>query len=125
MTKIKDVMTKKVITVTGNISIEQVCDILVKNKLSGVPVIDKNRKLVGYVSEKDIITSLSKKAKCKKTGDVMNKNVFSIKEDTTIDRVSRIFAEKEYRRLPVVKSGKLVGIVSRKDVMSHLVEDYY
>ena len=125
MIKIKEIMRKKVITVTGDIPIEQACNILVKNKLSGVPVIDKNRKLVGYISEKDIITSLSKKLKHKTTKDVMNKNVFSIKEDTTLDRVSRIFAEKDYRRLPVVKSGKLVGIVSRKDVMSHLVEEYY
>lgn len=125
MTKIRDIMTKKVITVAGNTPIEKVCDILAKNKLSGVPVIDKNRRLAGYISEKDIITSLSKKGRYKKTSEVMNKKVFSIKEDTTLDKVSRIFADKEYRRLPVVKGGKLVGIVSRKDVMSHLVEDYY
>lgn len=125
MTKIRDVMTKKVITVTGNTSIEEVCDILVKNKVSGVPVIDKKKKLLGFVSEKDIIASLSKKTKCKKARDVMNRKVFSVKEDTTLDRVSKIFSEKQYRRLPVVRNGKLVGIVSRKDVMSHLVEDYY
>ena len=125
MTKIKDIMLKKVLTVTGNMPIEEVCDVLSKNKVSGVPVIDKSRKLIGYISEKDIIVSLSKKTKCKKTSDAMNKKVFFIKENTSLHEVARIFSDEEYRRLPVVKNGKLVGIVSRKEIMRRLVEDYY
>lgn len=125
MTEIKDVMMKKVITVTSDAAVDKVCHILIKNKLSGVPVIDKSRKLIGYVSEKDIIASLTKKSKHKSIKDVMNKRVFSIKEGMSIHEVSRIFSDKPYRRLPVVKGGKLVGIVSRKDIVSHLVEEYY
>jgi len=125
MIKVKDIMMKRVITVTGDMLIEKVCDILVNNKLSGVPVIDKARRLAGYISEKDIIVSLSKKTKCKLTRDVMNRNVFCVKEDMTINKVSGIFSDKAYRRLPVIKNGKLTGIVSRKDVMSCLVEEYY
>lgn len=125
MAKLKDLMEKKVIAVTGDMPVEQVCNILAENKLCGIPVIDKNRKLIGYVSEKDIIASVSKKAKNKITKDIMNKNVFSIKDITTLHEVSRIFVEKPYRRLPVVKGSKLVGIISREDIVSHLIEEYY
>jgi len=120
-------MTKKVATVRGDDSVEKVCDILCNNELSGVPVIDKKKKLVGYISEKDIIASLSKKKKSKKVKvkDIMNKKVCSVKENETVAKCANIFIGKPYRKVPVIKAGKLVGIVSRQDIMSRLVEEYY
>ncbi len=125
MTEVKDIMSTRVIFAKPNDKIEDVCNSLINYKLSGLPVVGRAKKLVGYISEKDIIASYSKKQKRNVVKDVMNKKVYSIEDDLAVDKVAKIFAKKNYRRLPVVKSGKLVGIVSRKEIIGKIVEHYY
>ncbi len=125
MAVVKDIMVKKVITAGSSDALDKICAKLIRNKLSGVPVVDKKRKLIGFISEKDIIAALSRGSKVKTVKDVMNKKVYSVNGDSSLDKVSSVFTNRNYRRLPVVEKGKLVGIVARKDIMGCLVKHYY
>ncbi len=126
MTTVKEVMVKKVITVKGGESLKNVCKTLVTQKLSGVPVVDANAKLIGFISERDIIMAVgSNDFQDKKVSDVMTRKVVSIEENIPVDQISQVFTNKPFRYIPVTKSGKLVGIVSRKDVINKLLGQYY
>ncbi|MCE7792963.1 CBS domain-containing protein [Salipaludibacillus sp. CUR1] len=144
----KDIMTEDVIAVDVDSTVEQCAKLLYENNLSGVPVIDVNDQLVGIVTEGDLIKRAShikspavlellggliyldnpnkfmdelKRAMSERVGDMMTKDVITIKPDDTIERTATIMVEKKIKRLPVVKSdGKLAGIVSRRDIMNHL-----
>lgn len=118
-------MAKKIITVYNDASIEEVCKILAKHGLSGVPVVDKNKKLVGFISERDIIANFGRECLTEKAGDLMQRKVIFIKYGTSIEEASKIFTEKKIRHLPIVKNGKVVDIISRKDIIKHLVGHYY
>jgi len=121
--KVKDMMTKRVVTIPDDLGIQQISNILVQNSLSGVPVMDNEHKLIGFVSERDIVAAvasggfLEKKAK-----DIMCKDITTVSEDTTLEQVTKIFAEKPFRHLPVVNKGEVIGIISRRDVFGKLLE---
>lgn len=119
-------MTKEVVTATENTPVGQICELLIRNKLSGLPVVDKGRRIVGFVSERNIIAQVSSKDFMKKTAkDVMSKEVLYVKEDMPADEISKAFAQTPYRNIPVVRGKKVVGIVSRKDMINRLLGQYY
>ncbi len=126
MTRVKDIMKKRVVTVRENAKVEEASKLLIEKKLSGVPVVDKNRNLIGFVSEKDIIQAIGSKDFLKKcVKDVMTRNVTCVEENAPLDHVSAVFTEKPLRRVPIVRGKKVVGIISRKDVIKRLVGHYY
>lgn len=126
MLKVKDIMTRDVITISQDMSVQEICGTLIKHRLSGLPVIDKKRNLVGFVSERDIIASINlKDFPNKKAKDVMTKRVFSVKENVSAEEASKIFTEKPFRYVPVIRSSKVVGVISRKDVINRLLGQYY
>ena len=126
MLKAKDIMTKNVFCTEKNTKVRDICKLLIKHRLSGLPVVDKQGNLVGFISQRDIIARvalqdfLEKKAK-----DLMVKKVLYVFEDTFCDQISRIFTEKPYHYLPVIRAKKVVGIISRKDVIGRLLGQYY
>lgn len=145
---IKDIMTKDVITVTLDDNVEKCASLLIKHNLSGLPVLDESGKLVGIVTEGDLIRRASrikgpavlevlggmiyldspkkfmdelKSSMGQKAKDVMTKKVVTIEPDQTIEEGATLLVEKNVKRLPVMsKEGELVGIVSRRDIMSYL-----
>lgn len=126
MATVKEIMVKKVVTVNEKESLKAVCKILVSRKLSGIPVIDAKDNLVGFISERDIIQAVgSKDFQDKRVSDVMTCKVLSIDEHTPLEQISQLFTDKPFRYIPVTKNGKLVGIVSRKDVINRLLGQYY
>ena len=126
MLRAKDIMNGKVTTVFKDTSVQKVCDILIENKVSGLPVVKEGKKLIGFVSERDIIASTHVQGFFKrKAKDIMTKKVFSVKENTLVEEVSRIFAEKPFRYIPVTRKGIVVGMVSRKEVIDKLLGEYY
>jgi len=122
MNRVKELMTKRVITIPEDMAIEQICKILTRNSLSGLPVINNRSKLIGFVSERDIIATVAsgdfidKKAK-----DIMCKKITTVKQETSLSQISKIFADKPFRHLPVVKKGEVIGIISRRDVVTKLL----
>ncbi len=112
----KDVMTTRVVTVKPSTAIEDAARLLVRRKISGVPVVDEKdkTKVVGMVTEADLLVV---PPGARTVADVMKKRVVSVSPDTPIEEIANILAKKKIKRVPVVDAGKLVGIVSRIDVL--------
>ncbi len=125
--QVKDLMKRKVITARENDSVRDVCKLLTKNKISGVPpVLTKAGRLAGFVSERDIIPAVYKKDFLAKTAkQLMTKRVRTITEDQPLTHAAKVFTEERYRHLPVVRSGKVVGVITRNDVTTHMMKHYY
>lgn len=127
--KARDIMTTNVVTVNKELTIYQLIKVLLKNQISGVPVIDNNGKLEGIVSEKDVIRAVAELIKVNLSIDeinmkvgklnwvegIMTKNTITVTEEADAKEVFKIMAVKQIHRIPVVKNGKLVGIISSSD----------
>ena len=125
MTSVRDVMKKKVVTVAENANMQKLCRLLSKNKLSGLPVVNAKGKLVGFISERDVIAAIPKADFMDMlVGDIMTKKAKTIGPDDPLTNASKIFSETIYRHIPVVKSCKLVGVLSRTDVIRHMMLRY-
>lgn len=115
-------MNKKPITVDESDDVKKLCRILAKSKLSGIPVTAKNGLLRGFVSERDVITNVSKAGFMKMTvKHLMRKKVKTVAPDDPLTAASKIFSEEDIRVLPVVKGGKVIGVVTRKEVIHRLL----
>ena len=108
----KHIMTKDVITVSPAITIKNLAKILIENQISGAPVVDKNGKILGVVSEADIVAKKGKQVKA-----IMSKKVFAVTEETPVEEIAHLMTAHKVKRLPVMRGGKLVGIVSRADIV--------
>jgi CBS domain-containing protein len=150
---VKDVMSKNVITISPEESINDAIEKMAKNNISGLIVVDNN-KVVGVISESDVLKVLGsefpeikasanltfsilllleggvkmiremKKIGKLKVKDVMSKKVFFVKPEDTILEAARMMSKKDVRRLPVIdEDGKLVGVISRTDILRALVKE--
>jgi CBS domain-containing protein len=109
----KDIMTREVITVSPSMTIKNLAMTLIKNQISGAPVAGKNGKIVGIVSEADIVGKKGKDVKA-----IMSKKVISVNEDTPVDEIAQLMTTHKIKRLPVMRSDEVVGVVSRADIVS-------
>jgi len=109
----KDIMTRDIITVSPAMTIKKLAMTLIKNQISGAPVEDKTGKIVGVVSESDIVAKKGKDVK-----SIMSKKIISVREDTPVEEIARMMTTHHIKRLPVMNGDKVVGIVSRADIVS-------
>jgi CBS domain-containing protein len=105
-------MTRQVVSVSPVTPVRQLAKILTQNRISGVPVVDKRGKVVGIVSERDLLDGRGSQVK-----SIMNKNVIGVAEDTSVQEIASLMATRHQKRLPVMRGGQLAGIVSRADVV--------
>ncbi len=118
MLKARDIMTKNVITISPDKTLEDAILLLVHNKISGMPVCDESKKVLGMISEKDIMNFIfSGNVKTTTVREAMSKDIISFPSDTDIDKLSLKMAEKKIRRVPIIDDGVLVGIVSRRSII--------
>ena len=110
--KAEDVMTTRVITVTENQTKQQAARLLAQYRISGLPVINNDHVVVGVVTEYDVISKEGQTV-----GDIMTRGVISVTPDTDLEDVGHILVHERIKRLPVLDSGRLVGIVSRADLV--------
>lgn len=118
---VRELMTSPVISVAPNALIEDALETMLRHSISGLPVIDEEERLVGIVSEFDTLLLLGESGKdfqpIAPVVHFMTAQVETASEDQTLDDVFRIFARKPVRRLPVVRDGRVVGVISRRDLM--------
>ena len=109
----KDIMTRDVITVGPTMTVRSLATLLIKNQISGAPVAGRNSKIVGVVSESDIVAKKGKDVKA-----IMTKNLISVAEETPVEEIARLMTTHKIKRLPVMRGNAVVGIVSRADIVS-------
>jgi CBS domain-containing protein len=112
MIPVKDVMTTDVMSFHQDTPVEEIAGALAARHITGAPVVTPEGFVVGIVSEVDVFTKKGSTAR-----DIMSAQVISITEDTGIDQAARLLAGERIRRLPVLKEGRLVGLISRSDVL--------
>ncbi len=135
------VMTRNPITVTEETSLREAALLMLENRISGLPVVDKFGKLVGLITEGDFIRraeigTQTRRARWlaffigpgraatefvheqgRKVGEVMNSQPVTVGEQTSLEEVVRLMEKHNIKRLPVVSGMKLLGIVTRTDLL--------
>jgi len=139
-----DVMVSNVITVGPDAPIQEVANILLTNRISGVPVLGKKGELLGIISEGDLIrraetgterrhswwlamltgtTALAAdyvRTHAHKASDIMTRNVITASLDTPLHDIAALLERNSIKRVPIVKNGKVIGIVSRANLVQAL-----
>jgi CBS domain-containing protein len=143
MLQAKDIMTKDVITVKPDSTVEALARLLMDNKISGVPVVDEEKKIVGIVTENDLISKNKrlhiptimrlfdafillgsgrmedeiKKMAATIVDEICTKKVLTIQEDLSLEDIATIMAEQHIHLLPVMRDDVVVGIVGKEDMV--------
>ena len=112
MIPVKEVMTRNVVTFREDATVEEVTQTLASKRITGAPVVAADGAVVGIVSETDVFTKRGKTAR-----DIMSPHVISVTEEMGIDEAARLLVGERIRRVPVIKRGKMVGLLSRSDVL--------
>jgi CBS domain-containing protein len=148
---VKEVMTTDVVTVSTGDSVETCAKLLQEHNISGLPVLDEAGRVAGMVTEGDLIRRASRvkapgyleilggliylgspkkfveelqRAMSLEAGQLMSKNVIFIGPEDTVEKAATLMVEKRISRLPVVdEQQKLIGIVSRRDIMGSLYDN--
>ena len=115
----KDIMTKEVSTVRQDAKITDVIRLLAQKRITGVPVVSDDMRLLGVVTEKDILRTLryDQNIKGKTAADLMTSEIISFDENDSLMEVFENLVENDFRRVPILSEGILVGIVSRRDII--------
>ena len=123
---VKDYMVASLVTFTPSMDVMDAIDILVKNRISGAPVIDDHGNLVGLLSEKDCMQVALQAGYYEQLGgrveDYMTKKVVTVEAESSILDLAKLFMEQGPRRYPVVEDNRLVGQISRRDVLRAMME---
>ncbi|MFZ5899167.1 MAG: CBS domain-containing protein [Bacillota bacterium] len=143
--KAREIMTTEVVTVSPDDDVEKVARLLLEHHISGLPVVDGDGKLVGVITEGDLIFQEKKiraplytvildtviylekpqrfvdelkRTVAQKVGELMSTRLYTVGPDASVEDIATIMVEKSINRVPVVDSdNKLVGIVSRQDII--------
>ena len=129
-------MTKNPVTCSPDMSIQDASDLMAREHVHRLPVLDKGGRLVGVISEKDILKAapspastlsayetnyLLSKLTVKK---IMSRNPVTVTKDTTVEDAATMMVDQDLSCLPVLEDGKLVGIVSKSDLFKMLLETF-
>lgn len=141
----RDIMTADVLTVSPSTPVIDIAKLLLERRISGVPVVDAERRVVGIVSEGDLMRRAEAGTERRRSwwlellseasvlardfvkthglraGDVMTPYVVSVTETTPVGDVAELLDRRAIKRVPVVRDGRLVGIISRADLLRALV----
>lgn len=144
--KVSDIMARNVLTVPPEASVREVASLMLERRISGIPVVDAEGRVLGVVSEGDLIrrpeidtdqesrgwlsifVSEEERARDfvkshgRRAREVMTQPAVCVAPDTPLDEAVRIMERHRIKRLPVVEHGKLVGLMTRADVVRALLE---
>jgi CBS domain-containing protein len=141
--KVGDFMTRRVVTIHPDSPILDAAQLMLKHHVSGLPVVDDSQRVVGIVTEHDLLRRTDRPGSQQpywlelmieraavpkesvrfneaKVKEVMTSEPFVVMEDTPIEEVCRVMRERGIKRLPIVRNGRLVGIMSRADLVRAL-----
>jgi CBS domain-containing protein len=143
--RVRDIMTTQLVTAAPETPITRLTALLLRHHVSGIPIVDAEGRVVGIVSESDLLHRIVVRAKRPRSWwrtliagpaddpaefvkvhgmraeNVMTRDVVGVNEDTSVEEVAQILEERRIRRVPVLREGQLVGIVSRTDLLRILI----
>lgn len=112
---VADVMVRNVLAVHSGDSVDDAVRLIVDSRITGVPVVDEHNHILGIVAESDV---LGKRGQT--VDEVMTTDVITTTEERTLDSAAEVMLTRRIRRLPVVREGRLVGILTRADLLRHV-----
>jgi CBS domain-containing protein len=119
----RDIMTRKVYTISPEASVQEVAQLLSrKSGVGGVPVIDKDGKIIGIVTEADIIGKVNREGL--RVADIMSPEIIAVDEEAPVGEIAMLLTERKIKRVPVMQNGKLVGIVCRADIVQAVAQGH-
>ena len=119
MATVADIMTRKVVTTKMDRSIWDTARVLLDKGYGGMPVVDSDGKLIGMVSGFDVISKTGKTV-----GEIMSRGVVYVKPDDSLDEVIHLMGLHGIRRVPVCEGDRLVGIISRSDLLAYFTDQF-
>lgn len=146
--KAKDIMVQDVVTVKPGASIKEIAQVLISHRVSGVPVVDRLGKLVGIVSEGDLLhkevvprtpdainilgaiiyyngveryNEDFKKMMARTAREIMSSHLITVTEDVEVNEIGKLMLEHNIKRVPVLRGSQMVGIISRADIIKTLL----
>ena len=116
--KVQDVMAKGIVTINPNDGIKKACQMMAKHDLSGLTVMEKS-KYVGMLTQGDLVQVIAgggdpDKSRVK---DIMGKKLLSIDPFADISKAAKMMVENQVKRLPVLRNGKLIGVITQTDIV--------
>lgn len=112
---VQEIMTTTVISVLETETIEDAARLLARHRISGLPVVNQLGKLVGLVTEFDILSKAGATV-----ADIMSRSIVSVSPETPIEELAHLLTNQRIRRVPVLHGDQLVGIVSRADLIRQI-----
>jgi CBS domain-containing protein len=117
------IMTSDLVTVRPEVSIEDAVEMLLSQQISGLPVTDEDGHLIGVITEFALLAvAYDRRVKNHTVSQHMTRDVITVDMDDPISRVADLCIVHRVRRVPVMKDGRLVGVIARRDVLRALVE---
>lgn len=118
----RDIMTRKVCTIRPESSVQEAAQLLDEKRISGLPVVNPEGKIIGIITEADIISKFNQEDL--RVTDIMSHEVTAVEEETSVSDIALLLTERKIKRVPVVCDGKLVGIVSRADIVHAVAQGH-
>jgi CBS domain-containing protein len=123
MFEAKNIMTTKLVCIKKETGIYEAIRELVENNITGLPVVNDDMRVVGILSEKDVLGLLCNiEDKPGKVEDFMTKDIICFDEEESLVDIAECFTKHHFRRVPILKNGKLAGIISRKDIIAYILK---
>ncbi len=117
---VREIMVTDVLTVGKDANIRDVLNLIIKTRIGGVVVVDRDKKVLGIITERDLAFLLADKLTGKKVEEYMTKKVVTASTKTTLGEAARIMTKNSFRRLPVVSDGKLVGMLTTRMIIDFI-----
>lgn len=120
MPLIRDIMSKIVVSIRPDATLIEAVKILTKHHLSGAPVVSAAGEVIGFISEPNLMDVLfDQDARTQQVSEYMSREVHLVRSNDSVASAATMFAMYGYRRLPVVDGGRLMGVVTRRDLLAH------
>lgn len=119
---VKEIMTTDVKTIRPEDNIKRLAEMMVKNKIGSLVVVEGSGEVVGIATERDIIEDiilLGKSPEEVKVRDVMTKDIITVNPDNSLEEAAEVMVEHKIKKLPVIDKGRLVGIVTATDLIAY------
>ena len=123
MFEAKTIMKTDLVTVNRQTTIYEAIQIMVGNNITGLPVVNDDMTLAGIISEKDVLKLLYNiEDKPGNVENFMTNQVVTFNHDDSLIDIAESFIDNHFRRVPILKNGKIVGIISRKDIIAYILK---